>query len=199
MTTEQNGHHLILGELTDLITGKILPDTHDERYRQALAQRLIGPCGFDRSEIQKNSDLIVTAGKKQAILRVDFIVTINNRACLIVKYAPGSLVSRWKSAVAMSRVIMPYQIPRIVVTNGKDADILDGATGELLNQGLDALPCRNELLAGMDDFPFDPIPEKTREMALRIVYAFEVDGACPCDTDICRLELGEDPGEISPP
>ena len=28
------GHHLIMGELTDLVTGQTLPDTHDERYRQ---------------------------------------------------------------------------------------------------------------------------------------------------------------------
>ena len=31
-----DGHHLILGELTDLITGETLTDTHDERYRQKL-------------------------------------------------------------------------------------------------------------------------------------------------------------------
>ena len=36
-----NGHHLILGELTDYITGETLKDTHDERYRQQIARRLI--------------------------------------------------------------------------------------------------------------------------------------------------------------
>jgi len=35
------GHHLILGELDDLITGERVKDTHDERYRQKIARLLI--------------------------------------------------------------------------------------------------------------------------------------------------------------
>ena len=32
------GHHLILGKLADFLTGDILDDTLDERYRQAIAE-----------------------------------------------------------------------------------------------------------------------------------------------------------------
>ena len=34
-------HHLILGELTDYLTGEPLTDTHDERLRQELAKWLV--------------------------------------------------------------------------------------------------------------------------------------------------------------
>ena len=36
-----DGHHLILGETVDYITGNIVADTHDERYRQKIAHLLI--------------------------------------------------------------------------------------------------------------------------------------------------------------
>ena len=36
-----NGHHLILGELDDFVTGQRLADTHDERYRQRLSRLLV--------------------------------------------------------------------------------------------------------------------------------------------------------------
>ena len=35
------GHHLILGELKDIITRETLEDTHDERLRQGIASM---PC-----------------------------------------------------------------------------------------------------------------------------------------------------------
>ena len=44
-----NGHHLILGELTDTITRETLADTHDERQRQKLARLLVEKKGYRRS------------------------------------------------------------------------------------------------------------------------------------------------------
>ncbi len=33
----------------------------------------------------------------------------------------------------------------------------------------------------------EPVSDKIIDMAHRIVYACEVDGACPCDSDICEF------------
>jgi len=35
------GHHLILGELQDVITHETLQDTHDERLRQGIAAMMV--------------------------------------------------------------------------------------------------------------------------------------------------------------
>ncbi|MFH1154492.1 MAG: type I restriction enzyme HsdR N-terminal domain-containing protein [Pseudomonadota bacterium] len=198
MEIKQNGHHLILGEIKDIISGAMITDTHDERYRQHLAGLLLDACGFARQDIQKGVEILVSADTKKARMKIDFLVSVENKVCVLIKYAPGSLVTRWKSAIALSRVILPYQIPIVVVTNGEDAHILDGKTGQCLGSGLDALPMRSDVVHRFNEFDFTPILPRTRNLALRIVYAFEVDGACPCDTDICRLELG-DPAEIIPP
>ena len=36
-----SGHHLILGTLTDVVTGETIDDTLDERYRQKIARLLL--------------------------------------------------------------------------------------------------------------------------------------------------------------
>jgi hypothetical protein len=181
------GHHLILGELVDAVTGRVLPDTHDERYRQKLARLLMNARGYLRTEIQSRSSLRVRAGNNCAMVKVDMAVTIRDKICMIIKYGPGSLVTRHRPCLAASRLLAPYQIPVVVVTNGEDADILDGHTGEVIASGLENIPARPELAEHCAAFLFPPITEARAEIESRILYAYEVDGACPCDDSICVL------------
>ena len=181
------GHHLILGELVDAVTGRVLPDTHDERYRQKLARLLMDARGYSQTDIQSRCSLRVKAGDNCAMVKVDMAVTVADRICMIIKYGPGSLVTRHRPALAASRLLAPYQIPVVVVTNGEDADILDGHTGEVIGNGLESIPARPELAARCALFLFPRIAEARAEIESRIVYAYEVDGACPCDDSICVL------------
>jgi hypothetical protein len=181
------GHHLILGELVDAITGRVLPDTHDERYRQKLARLLVDDKGYFRTDIQSRCNLQITAGENIALVKVDIAVTIGDRICMIIKYGPGSLITRHRPALAASRLLAPYQIPVVVVTNGVDADILDGHTGEVIGSGLNEIPARIELAVHCAAFPFPPITDTRTQIENRILYAYEVDGACPCDDSICRI------------
>jgi len=155
-----NGHHLILGELDDFITGESIKDTHDERYRQQLAQLLVNRKGYLKGEVEPRKSLLVRAGRKKAIIKIDFIIKLVGKVCMVIKYGPGSIVTRRRPLLAVSRVIEPYQVPIAVVTNGEDAD-----SGK----------------------PFNPLPADRAEMESRIVYCYEVDGSCPCDEDICKL------------
>ena len=60
-----DGHHLILGELEDLITGQIIADTHDERYRQKIARLLVEGKGYLKGDIQPRQSLLVQAGNNR--------------------------------------------------------------------------------------------------------------------------------------
>ncbi len=182
-----NGHHLIMGQLTDYLTGRRLDDTHDERYRQKLARHLVRRCGFAKKGITPRVKLKVSAGSRQAIIPVDFLVTLSGRVGLLLKYGPGSLVTRHSPAIAAARILCPYQIPVVVVTNGEDAHVLNGISGEIIGKGLEGIPSKNALALTVKDHDFKAVPIKMVEMANKIIYAFEVDGSCPCDTDICRL------------
>ena len=182
-----NGHHLILGELSDFISGTTLKDTHDERYRQKIARLLVNRKGYLKSDIERSQDLLVQAGEKRAIVKIDFLIKLSGKICMIVKYGPGSLVTRRRPVLAASRVLAPYQIPVAVVTNGEDAEVLEGSGGSVLTVGLENIPSKTELqkIAACDEFR--AIPAQRAAMESRIVYCYEVDDSCPCDEDICRL------------
>jgi hypothetical protein len=181
------GHHLILGELEDLISGETIKDTLDERHRQKIARLLLEGKGYLRGDIQSRKSLLVEAGENRALITVDFLISLTGRRCMIVKYGPGSLVTRHRPVLAASRVLAPYQIPIAVVTNGEDAEILDGSTAKVLSRGLDAIPSKTELAEIAKRFDFNLIPAKRAEMESRILYCYEVDDSCPCDEDICKF------------
>jgi hypothetical protein len=214
---EKNPHHLVMGELTDFLTGEPRLDTHDERFRQKIAQHLVQYCGYDKNDITAGKTVIIEAQGKKASLRVDFLVKTptgpafgnmharntqladaadggssrnreNEKIGMMVRYAPGSLVTRRLPNLALSRIVYWYQIPLVVTTNGEDAEIIDGLTGKVTGHGLDAIPDKQALakLAGPASFP--EISGTLFEKASRIAYACEVDDACPCDTDVCTLD-----------
>ena len=183
-----NPHHLILGQLNDFLTGQILDDTLDERYRQKIAKKLVMDKGFRQPDIISNYRLEVGAGGKTATIRVDFLVQMATKSVILVKYAPGSLVTRRLSTLALSRIIEPYQIPIVVFTNGEDAEIMDGHTGCVIAEGLDQIPEKKDLEHKISSLPFNTITASVFDKASRIAFACEIDGACPCDTDVCVVD-----------
>ncbi len=187
MKPTANDHHLVMGEIEDFLTGAVLADTHDERYRQKVARKLVINNQFHKRDIESNLYIEVTAGGKKAGLKVDFLINENKRAVVMIKYAPGSLVTRRLTALALSRIVRPYQVPLVVMTNGEDAELIDGETGKVLNQGFDSIPNRDMVLNRWTGFSFKLISSTVFDQASRIVFACEVEGACPCDSDICRL------------
>ncbi len=182
-----SGHHLILGTLTDLITGETLEDTLDERYRQKIARLLLEKKGFRQADIEPRRELLLQVGERRAVIRVDLIVRLEARAFMVIRFGPGSLVSRERPTLAVSRLIEAYQVPRAVVTNGEDAEILDGESGRVVGRGLDALPTRAELAAAARGFRWTAIPPERARLEARIAFCYDVDDACPCDETICRL------------
>ncbi|MDT8380396.1 MAG: type I restriction enzyme HsdR N-terminal domain-containing protein [Desulfotignum sp.] len=182
---EKNPHHLILGELNDYLTGAILADTHDERFRQKIARHLVEVCGYDKNQITTRKQIPIATGMKSAVIRMDFMVGTGEKTGMMIRYAPGSLVTRRLPNLALSRIVLPYQIPVVVTCNGEDAEVIDGITGKVTGQGLDAIPDRQTLASLNAVSSFPEISESLRDKAARIAYACEVDGACPCDTDVC--------------
>lgn len=183
-----NDHHLILGSLKDFLTGREITDTHDERYRQKIAQILVNEKGYDKKDIKAGFNLTVKIRKKKAVLCMDFLVLLNGKTSLLVKYGPGSIITRHRPALAASRLIEHYQIPYVVVTNGVEADVLDGESGKVIGSGLAAIPGKKELVQLAAKMNRPPIPDEKKEKESRILYAFEIDGSCPCDSSICRIE-----------
>jgi len=182
------GHHLVLGETRDYLTGETLADTHDERYRQKIARLLVEEKGFCRQDLTPRFPIDICVDGKQARVRLDLVVTLDERIALLIKYAPGSLTTRHQVALAASRLLAPYQVPFSVVTNGEEADIINNATDVVVGRGLDKIFTRNTLETQLRSCKDIPVSQRFREMATRILYAYEVDGRCPCDDTVCEFE-----------
>ncbi len=176
---------LILGKLTDFITGEILPDTIDERARQALACFLVEKKHFAKDDIRVRCPIRVQAADQSAERIIDFIIGADGKTGMILQYGPGSITSRHRPALAASRMAEAYQIPVVVVTNGKEADILDGVSGNVIASGLDAIPSMAELREIMQTHAFDIISPRQKSLEARILYAFEVNDSCFCDSASC--------------
>ncbi|MEW6219411.1 MAG: type I restriction enzyme HsdR N-terminal domain-containing protein [Thermodesulfobacteriota bacterium] len=177
-------HHLEYGWCQDYITGETVVDTDDERIRQGLARLLVEERGYARAEVGVRLRIETLFAGTYAVSRIDFVVGLAGRQVMVIRYGPGSIVTRERPAVAAARVVNPeYQIPLAVATNGRDASLLDTRTGKVLAEGLAAIPGRQELLARLPELTFPPLPAERRERELRILNAYDVEVCCsggPC-------------------
>lgn len=173
-------HHLIYGTLNDYLTGEELTDTDDERIRQDLAQLMVREKGFKKEELQPRIKIETLFTKSFVTSMIELTVSLHNKQFLIIRYGPGSLVSRERAAIAAARVLNEqYIIPLAVVTNGKDAELLDTRSGKILGYGLESIPDRISSLKNWSEIFFlPPLKGLQKEKELRILNAFDVERCC---------------------
>ena len=182
--TDVPTHHMIYGHCTDYITGEKLVDTDDERYRQELARLMVEEKGWLKDEVEMRLCIETLFNKQFVSSKITITISMGGKRCLIIRYAPGSLVTRERPAIAAARVLDDnYQIPLVVVTNGRDAELLDTYSGEVLGRGMAAIPSRAEVEEMFSELRFEPYDSTRREQELRILNAFDVEVCCagaPC-------------------
>jgi len=178
-------HHYIYGTCTDYITGETIVDTDDERCRQELARLLVEEKGYGKSDLEPRLCIETLYSGQFVASTIDITVREAGKRFMILRFAPGSLVTRERSAIAAARVLEPaYQIPLAVVTNCKDAEVLDTYTGKVIWQGLDKIPGKEEAGDLMNSLRFEPFTDETRkDRERRILNAYDVEVCCaggPC-------------------
>jgi hypothetical protein len=176
---DTSGHHIVYGELQDYLTGQILPDTDDERVRQSLARLLVEELGYAREDLEPRLT-IVSEYAHRVVTTIELTVRVNGWRLFILRYGPGSLVTREKAAIAAARLLDPaYRIPLAIVTNGRDAELLETEQGKVLATGMDCIPSRRQAEELVRELVFAPFadPEK-RDQALRILNVFDLEVCC---------------------
>lgn len=191
---DTSGHHIVYGTLQDFLTGEELPDTDDERYRQQLAQLLVEEKGFGVGELQPRLAIETQFNGQFVKSVVELTVCLEDRRVMIIRYGPGSLVTRERPAIAAARILDPeYRIPLAVVTNLRDAELLETKTGKVLATGMSHIPDRKELAAMLSSLEFEPfVDEQSREREARILNAFDVEVCCRNGTCELPPESGTD-------
>ena len=178
---------LILGKIVDFITGQQIVDTHDERARQKIARFLVENKGYPKEDIEPRRGIPLSVDGNRATARVDFVIRVEGKGFAIIIFGPGSLVSRERSALAAARLVERYEVPFAVVTNGKDAELLETRSGRVIAEGLDAIPSKEEALEKIGALTFEELPAKRLEKEQRILYVFDVLAKRECDEFTCSL------------
>jgi len=183
--TDIPSHHFIYGHLQDFLTGETLVDTDDERYRQKVSRLLVEEKGYHKAELTPRRKIETLFAKNFVVSTIDLVVCVAGRRLLVIRYGPGSLVTRERPAIAAARVLDPeLVIPFTVVTNGEDAEFIDTWSAKVLATGLKAIPDRTQALALLPEARFAPLaPGPQRQMELRILNAYDQEVCCvggPC-------------------
>jgi hypothetical protein len=174
------GHHWVYGTLQDILTAELLPDTDDERIRQQLARLLLKERGYRPQDIEAR--LVITSCFNGQHVRslIDLTVSVQEQRLFVLRYGPGSLVTREKAAVAAARVLDPHLcLPLAVVSNGQDAELLETQKARVLATGMEAIPIRTQAELLLAQYPpRPPLTGLERERNLRILNAFDVERCC---------------------
>jgi hypothetical protein len=173
-------HHLVYGTLNDYLTGEELVDTDDERIRQQLGRMMVEQLGYRRDELKPRLTIETLFTRNFVTSTIELTVELQQKQIMIIRYGPGSLVSRERSALAAARVLNDeYRIPLAVVTNGRDAVLLDTITGKVLDQGMKAIPNRTRILEMLPSLIFLPPQDGEKRLReKRILNAFDLERCC---------------------
>jgi hypothetical protein len=183
------GHKRILGKTTDFVTGREITDTDDERYRQKLARFLVEVKGYEKADISPKRRIEMEIEGKRVLSMVDFLVSAGGRPFMVMKYGPGSLVTRERPALAAARILEDHQVPFTVVTNGEDAEVLDTASGKVLATGIEAITDKIHALGILGKIIPQRLTDRQVETEKRILSAYDyLEHDLECDADWCEAE-----------
>ncbi|UCE78782.1 MAG: type I restriction enzyme HsdR N-terminal domain-containing protein [Nitrospiraceae bacterium] len=181
------GRKRILGKTTDFITGREIKDTDDERLRQRLARYLVEEKGYAKEDIEVKRRIEMIIEGKRIRSMVDFVIMTEGTSFMVIKYGPGSLVTRERPALAIARILEEYEIPLTVVTNGEDAEVLETAKGEIVSTGIDSIPEKAVLIEQYKLFKPKKISPDQIEAEKRVLSAYDyLEHSLECDDDWCE-------------
>ncbi len=179
-------HHMVYGTILDYLTGSKIVDTDDERYRQNLAKLFVEQKGYLKSDLKSRVKIETLFNNNYVVSSIDLVVSLAQRQVLVVRYGPGSIVTRERPALAAARVIEKnYVVPYTIVTNGEDAELLETCSGKVLGVGMEAIPDKSLVFNNIrtKTISFEQLPVGQREKELRILNAYDQEVCCvggPC-------------------
>jgi len=163
--------------LKDYLTGAVIPDVGAESQRQTILRFLVEEKGYDRDALWVDAPLRIRIGDSPYTAKIDLIVRAGDPLIPIMafKCCAGSLGSREREILAAARIFGATPIPLAVATDGREAVILDTATGKPWAQSLAALPSPQEAARLLAERPARPYPEERLERERLIFRTYDQD------------------------
>jgi hypothetical protein len=162
--------------LVDFISGRLVPNVGAEENRQTLARYLVERKGYAREDIEVDVPIEMDIAGERYRSAVDLVVRVGSRRMVAFRCAAGSIGSYEREVLAAARLLNDYQIPWAVVSDGRDAVVLDTPSGRRVGAGLEAIPSRAELEAQMSAFEFKTLPPDRRQREQLIFRTYDREG-----------------------
>jgi hypothetical protein len=153
--------------IIDFVTGKRISLVGAEENRQAVEKLLVHEKGFQKSDIDVGVPFRIRVPNERRgsdgldpeyESRIDLVVKdAGGEAAMVIKCAAGSLGSRDREALAAARLLAAYQIPFVVISDGRAALVYDTVSGKCIGSGVDRIPDRATLNRHMTSVPRVPL------------------------------------------
>jgi hypothetical protein len=141
--------------------------------QKQVAEFLVGEKGYGADEIEINPEFTVDLAGNTFTVKGDVIVTLQGRRVFLIRCAMSSPESWERHAVAFCRVVEDAQIPYAAVTDGILLKIIDTVTDDVIAEGPDVFPSRQEALGMMERSSPRTFPKEKLDREKRILYAFD--------------------------
>jgi len=160
--------------LTDYVTGREMPNVGAEENRQRMERFLVEHKGYDREDIEVDAPIHLKMGDDAYDSTVDLVVKVKGVRFMVIKCAAGSLASRHREILAAARLLDGnHQIPFSVVTDGNQAQVLDTMTGQVLGEGMTAVPSKEEASKQLGVLRIEPFPDFKKDRERIIFRAYD--------------------------
>jgi hypothetical protein len=146
--------------ITDFVTGKQVPNVGAEGNRQAVERFLVKEKGFHQEDIEVDADIEISIDGESYRSQIDLIVSVEAKRFMAIKCAAGSLGSREREILSAARILDPHPLPRAVVSDGKNAIVMDVLSGKKIGEGMEAICSKAAAKIILHETHIEPLTEK---------------------------------------
>ncbi len=171
--------------IRDYLTGEELTETSYEEFRQALARLLVEEKGYPKDRLTPKVGVCFPIDGQDYIRMIDLLARDDqDRPLLFVIFCSGEPGSYIREALAAARIYQHGVVPLVLITDTRDAVLLETATGRELGRGMRAIPDWQTLAAC--DVPRPDLTEDALARERRILFAYSEFLANGCCQAACR-------------
>lgn len=174
--------------IRDYLTNEEIDETTYEEFRQALAKLLVEEKGYSKETIKPRVQVVFPIDGKQYARIVDLACYVEDKPVLLVMFCTGEVSTYTRESLAAARLFPEGPVPLVVVTDSKDALLLETGKGEILGEGMAAIPHRSELKEKMSLWKGYDATEDALEKERRILFAYTESLYGCCSYASCTAE-----------
>ncbi|NJB67675.1 hypothetical protein GGQ74_001315 [Desulfobaculum xiamenense] len=178
-------HETSLGRVVrDYLSGENVEETSYEEFRQAMARMLVEELGYPRERLGAKVGIEFSVDGTPYCRVVDIVVHDEaDRPLMLVFFVPGQPGSYEREVVAAARLYPGGAVPLAVVTDTREALLIESHGGTVIETGVRAIARYDALPALVREHPARELDEAHLERERRILYAYSefIYGSC-CHT-----------------